>query len=149
MQPNRFFIFLMMSFFFLMSCGPMNAPPKNSPDGSLGVTQISKNSQFMVHVSLNSTSGESTSSPSLGENNYLFHLVYARNFSACSSDARLSVTYWMPEMLEMGKSEEAITLQPDGSYTTTLFFSMSGRWQVTISIKDNNVEDEYTFETDV
>ena len=73
----------------------------------------------------------------------------ALDLKAPSGAAKISVSYWMPDMPDMGRSEEVALLQNDHSFSTTLFFSMSGRRQITLKITDGDDSDEYTFDLSV
>ncbi|HBQ21370.1 MAG: hypothetical protein A2Z91_06580 [Deltaproteobacteria bacterium GWA2_38_16] len=132
-------------FLSFMGCGPMNKKPEdssaNSPSslGSSGLTRFSKDNQFLVYV-------ESASKPTWGENIYRFRFKYSKNLAKTSAQT-ITVQYDMPTMPSMGTSEEIATYNPeDDFFTTTLFFTMSGRWQITLKLEDGALQDEYTFE---
>lgn len=140
----KFFIFESI-LSVIISCGPMNKKPENlsrSPSsfGTGESTNLSKNAKFYIYTSL------STSMPLLGDNFVKIRSVYANTLESLSDKASITVIYRMPEMPQMGDSEEKTTLQSDGSFLTTLFLSMAGRWQIILKIEDGSLQDEYIFE---
>ncbi len=104
---------------------------------------LSKNAQFYIYTSL------SHSQPVLGDNEVTMRFVYANTLLSLSNKAKTTVVYSMPEMPQMGEVEENATLQPDGTFLATLFFSMAGRWHIVLKIEDGSVQDEYAFEIDL
>lgn len=142
-----------------LSCGPMNRAKKGeSTSGtatSLQGVNSSKQNLFLVYAALKSVSpaGESHStisrSPELGDNLFLIRFVHTADLRSVSDKAQLSVTYGMPDMPAMGTDVVTATREADGTFKVTLFFSMSGRWQMMINLQDGDAKDEYSFETDV
>jgi hypothetical protein len=115
-------------------------------DGS----HLSQNNRFYIHLSFQrSENPERASAPDVGENTYLIRFVHSDDLRTLAADARLSVTYGMPEMPEMGESAGEVTRKSDGSFEVRLFFSMPGRWSVNFKIEDGSVEDHYAFETKI
>ncbi|MBI2608768.1 MAG: FixH family protein [Deltaproteobacteria bacterium] len=101
---------------------------------------LSKNAQFYIYNSL------FHSKPILGDNEITMRFVYANTLVSLSDKAKITVIYSMPEMPQMGEEKENATLQSDGTFLTTLFFSMAGRWHIILKIEDDSVQDEYAFE---
>ncbi len=142
----------------LLGCGPMNSPKKinsddqnkkkSSPTAS-GATRVSKNNQFYVYATpVNPSASNIPSSTRLeiGENTYLFRFSHCEDLKNPSDQATLKITYWMPEMPDMGKSDGVAVRQTDGSYTSTLFFGMPGHWEITLKMQDGNIQDDYVFD---
>ena len=135
----------------VVSCGPMNTPPKDgsnpgvnniTADGNLKST---KAGGFYPLIGL----AGGTQRPILGENKYSLRFVCAQDLHQPSTDTKVTFSYWMPEMPSMGKFTETATLQPDGSYLTTLFFSMAGKWEITVRIEEKSGTDEYVFNASI
>ncbi len=125
-------------------CGPMNTQPKSigaQSNQTAEASKLSKNSLFYAYLS--QTNGNSAA---LGDNEYSTRLVYSKNLSNLSQNAKVTFSYSMPAMPDMGKSEAQGIRQSDGSYIATLFYSMSGRWEVILKIEDNEIQDEYQFD---
>lgn len=135
--------------FFMTSCGPMNKNPQNfvsNSSPSLGAgdnTNLSKDTKFYIHTSL------STSTPVLGDNHVQIRSVYANTLEPLSDKAKMSVVYRMPEMPQMGDSQDKAMLQSDGSFLITLFLSMAGRWQIIFKVEDGPIQDEYIYEVNL
>ncbi len=144
-------VILALFLFLIWGCGPMNSKPQTNLDSSglpsaplsTGSTRISKNNHFYVYAALSSSGA---SSLDVGENTYLIRFAHCEDLQNPSSQAMLSVTYGMPEMPEMPYEEVIATRQENGSYAAILFFSMTGRWEVTLKIQDGSTRDEYAFE---
>ena len=136
----------------LTACGPMNSEKATNADFP-HTEKISKNAMstqnnlFLVHMipqGQNSTAGLE-----VGDNNYLIHGVRADNLSSLSDQAKITISYWMPDMPTMGKSDAVAIRQNDGSYEVTLFYSMTGKWEITVTIQDGSKQDNYVFETNL
>jgi len=136
-------------------CGPVNGEKKISasssgPSPSLRTVSSSKNEAFLVYSTLQTASGQGTAAvPQVGDNVFLLRCVHARDLRGVSEQAKVTVTYWMPDMPAMGKSEATATRQAEGTYAVTLFFSMAGKWQMIVSLQDGDSKDEYVFETTI
>lgn len=132
------------------ACGPMNtekktdAGPANSEQSLKGIAST-QNNVFYVHMTQQGAS--TAASPDVGDNAYLVRIVHASDLSGLSDQAKVTISYWMPDMPAMGKSDATATRQADGSYAVTLFFSMAGRWQITVTMQDGSTQDNYVFET--
>lgn len=141
-QIQCLIVFIMVWF---TACGPINhPPPSQSIESSLGLSdtiRLSKNHIFYVFVS-------SVSSLAVGENQYLMRFSH-RDLRPSSSLAKVKVIYWMPDMLEMGKTEEMALLQPDGSYMAVISYVMPGRWEVVLKLEDGTLQDELVFNVQV
>lgn len=160
----------------LPGCGPMNQPPpapqpappsapqpasQPAPDqgsvpgaGGQKVPEQEPRPGFLIEAKLVAAEGVEGAprSPVLGENTYAIRVVRADDAappSPPSAGATLKATYRMPEMPDMGRYEESAERQADGAFKVTLFFSMSGRWQVVFQVKDGSVENEYVLEAKV
>lgn len=137
----------------LLSCGPMNERPNAAASsdapaaGALGNTILSKEKKFYVYIGdATTSSGAFSSQPELGENSYTVRFVHTEHLIFPSLDAKVTATYEMPTMPEMG-SETAIGIrQSDGSFTLNLFYSMPGKWQITTRFEDGGIADEHSFE---
>ncbi len=131
----------------ISSCGPMNDPPTANPNdvsrllSENSPAQISQKNQFLIFVS-------GPSKKQLRDNPYFIRLVYA-DLRSLSSEAKLTIHYWMPDMLGMGKSQAVASRKADGSFTSTLSFSMEGIWEISIHIQDGSIEDEYIFQESI
>ena len=136
----------------LYGCGPMNGmPPENTTIRNFSgntTSQSSKNSHFLVFIS----NGSQTSFPSPqarpGDNAYVIRIVHA-DLKPLSSDAHVTLTYGMPDMPGMGKKTVTATHETDGTFRASLFFSMSGMWEVSLDMKDQGIEDVYVFTEDL
>ncbi len=153
MKTILFGFILISAILTVGSCGPMNKVGESSEKrvvGTVGSSSSSKNNLFYVFTSPIDPSSLAYTSPKRGDNLYLIRFVHAPDLHTPSSNAQVShITYWMPAMPEMGKEETQGVRQEDGSFRATLFFSMRGRWEVTLKIKDGEIEDEYVFETEI
>lgn len=146
---NKFGLGL-ISLILVTACGPMNS--EKISNAELGHTEkISKNvmnTQNNVFLVYMSPQGQNPpASLEVGDNTYLIHGVHAADLSNFSDQAKITISYWMPDMPTMGKSDATAIRQNDGSYEVTLFYSMSGRWEITLTIQDENKQDNYVFET--
>lgn len=135
---------------FLTACGPMNKEKpaasggndQATPQALKGVNATSK-SLFYIH-----TAPQKKDAPlEVGDNVYALRVVNADDLSGISDKSKLTISYWMPEMPAMGKTDAEATRQEDGTYNVTLFFSMAGKWQMTLTIQDESKKDDYVFET--
>lgn len=141
----------------LASCGPVNTEPKpsnlNDSSGPVasGATKISKGSHFYVYTARKGSGNllSNSSDGEVGDNEYVVRFAHCEDLQFPSNDATINVTYWMPDMPDMGKSEAAGIRQPDGSFLITLFYSMPGRWEITLKIKNGSMQDEHVFETKI
>lgn len=142
----------------MASCGPMNGQKKSgdatagdsasNPAAATGATRLSTESRFYVYAALSSATGAATpATPALGDNTYVVRIAHSSDLHPLSNDAVVRLTYEMPDMPAMGTSEATVARQPDGSFSATLFYSMSGRWRVTVKLQDAGSQDEYVFET--
>jgi hypothetical protein len=143
----------------LTDCGPVNSEQKTSNPNNLllpvsaGATQVSQKKYFYVYVTRKNSENRTPNSSSrsskieVGDNEYLIRFAHCEDLQAPSNNATIDVTYWMPDMPDMGKSEVASIQQSDGSFLVTLFFSMPGRWEMTLKIKNGSIQDAYVFET--
>lgn len=140
------------------SCGPMNGQKKSgggtagdsvsNPAAGTGATRLSTESRFYVYAGLSgSNSDAAAAAPALGDNTYVMRIAHSNDLHPPSNDAVVRVTYGMPDMPAMGTSEALAARQSDGSFSATLFYSMAGRWRVTVSLRDADSQDEYVFET--
>ena len=123
------------------SCGPMNKPPSSvekSVLGSVG-SNNSKNNLFSI-LTKNSAPAE------MGDNTFFIRCFHASDLKSTASESKISVSYWMPSMPEMGKDEVQATQLPDGRHEATLLFSMAGTWEITLKITEDSLQDEYVFE---
>lgn len=154
MLPRTALILVSLSAAVVSSCGPVNREKKSDstgglPSASFGSVNSSKNNAYLVYSTLqaSATPGATGDVPQVGDNAFLIRCVHATDLRGPSDQAKVSVTYWMPDMPAMGKSEAAATRQADGTYAVTLFFSMAGKWQMTVNLQDGSDQDEYVFET--
>ena len=136
----------------LTACGPMNT--ERISDAELGHTEkISKNvmsTQNNIFLVYMTPQGQGTSAGlEVGDNTYAIHGVRAADLSSLSDQAKITISYWMPDMPTMGKSDATAIRQNDGSYDVTLFYSMAGKWEITITIQDGTKQDNYVFETNL
>lgn len=139
--------------FILSSCGPMNKEkPAISNNGggdtqatpqSLKGVNATKQNLFLVYLAQQ----KSDAKPEVGDNVYSIRIVNVSNLQSVSDQAKLAISYWMPEMPAMGKTDVNAIKQEDGTYEATLFFSMLGKWQMTLTIQDESKKDDYVFET--
>lgn len=146
---NVLLIFLIL---VLIACGPVNEkkPAANvtgGPNAPLKGVNTSQNNQFLVYTSL-FENGEGTKSktPSEGDNVYSIRVVSFEDLSSLPETAQINVNYWMPDMPAMGKFDSKALRGEDGTYKATLFFGMTGRWQMTIQIESGDRKDTYVFE---
>ena len=138
---SYFWILLLLG---LISCGPMNGTPpentntRNAP--SLGgniISRSSKESHFLISVIVPQTQ--------LGDNEYVIRIAHA-DLRRLSPECQVTITYGMPDMPQMGKETITATSQSDGTtFEATLFFSMSGTWEISLAMKDQLIEDTYVF----
>ncbi len=149
---SRAIVIVPLAAILLSACGPMNGERKAGPatgtsGSSLNSVNISKNRAFFVYSTLQSSTGPSASdAPQVGNNVFLLRCVHATDLRSPSEQATLRVTYWMPDHPAMGTSDAVASRQTDGTYRVTLFFSMPGRWQMTVGLTDGSTQDEYVFE---
>ena len=146
MQLSKITKYLAIPFLSLIfiGCGPMNTQPKNTKiqtNQSSESSKLSKNNQFYTY--LVKTNG---SAAALGDNEYSSRLVYSKDLKNLSPNAKVTFSYSMPAMPDMGKFEAPGILQIDGSYKVTLFYSMAGDWEIILKIEDNATQDEYQFD---
>ncbi|MBI2645908.1 MAG: FixH family protein [Deltaproteobacteria bacterium] len=81
----------------------------------------------------------------MGDNDYVIRIAHA-DLRRLSPEGQVTLTYGMPDMPEMGKETITATSQGDGTtFEATLFFSMSGTWEISLNIKDQLIEDTYVF----
>lgn len=154
-------LFIILSLFISMGgmwgCGPMNGTPPADTNTTRAIPsennmngptswQPSKNNQFLIFIS-NMTVGSSASpESSLGDNLYVIHCTQTDlNLSHLSSDAELSISYEMPDMPQMGKETVVASHNPDGTFSASLFYSMSGVWKISLTIKNQLIKDTYVF----
>jgi len=138
--------------FVFSACGQMNKekPPvtgggentQATPQPIKGVN-ATKNNLFLVYVALQ----KSETKPVVGDNIYNIRVQNVSDLGPISERGKLTVSYWMPEMPGMGKFDALTTRNQDGTYAVTLFFSMAGKWEVTITIQDEIKKDDYVFGT--
>ena len=122
-------------------CGPMNKLSSSDEKpllGSVGAT-TSKNNLFSI-LTKNSAPAE------MGDNTFFIRCFHASDLKSTASESKISVSYWMPSMPEMGKDEVQATQLLDGRHEATLFFSMEGTWEITLKITEDSLQDEYVFE---
>jgi len=126
-----------------LACGPMNEKPKDTPNklNDFSGAVVTQNKLFYFYAS-----NTSAATPQVGDNSYLFRLVSTKDLQPLTSQSKIAITYWMPDMPDMGKTDIVASQQEDKSYKATLFFSTSGRWEITVKVQDTNVEDAYVFE---
>lgn len=139
--------------FILSACGPMNKEKPAASDSGGGDTQATpqalkgvkatKENLFLVYLAPQKTEAK----PEVGDNVYSIRIVNVSDLKVVSDQAKLTISYWMPEMPAMGKSDATATRQEDGTYAITLFFSMAGKWEMTLTIQDESKKDDYVFET--
>ena len=135
---------------FLSACGPMN---KEKPAASGGNDQVTPQALKGVNATTNNlflvyTAPQKKDAPAeVGDNIYNLRVLHANDLSGVTDKSKLTVSYWMPEMPAMGKADAEATRQEDGTYNVTLFFSMAGKWQMTLTIQDESKKDDYVFET--
>jgi len=124
-----------------LSCGPMNKLPSSDEKSVLSSVggSLSKNNLFSV-LTKNSTPTE------MGDNTFFIRCFHASDLKSTASESKISVSYWMPSMPEMGKDEVQATQLLDGRHEATLFFSMEGTWEITLKITEDSLQDEYVFE---
>ncbi|MBI2521873.1 MAG: FixH family protein [Bdellovibrio sp.] len=140
----------------ISSCGPMNKEVKDEliQTGSLGQAsgpaKVTTNEKYYVSMILADENGVTlTRKPKDNEKLLLIiRSVHAQDLHPLASETKLSILYEMPSMPGMEVEEEA-TLQADGSYRVSILFSMGGIWKVTLTIKDGDKKDEYSFETEI
>ena len=126
----------------LISCGNINEEPlPGEGDQTTQNSKITKNNEFYVYFA-----SVNNAKPELGDNAYVARFVRAKDLKPLSADAKVTFTCEMPQMPEMGTTEVAGQRQADGSYNVSLFYSMGGRWQITIKIEDGASTDVYTHE---
>lgn len=141
-----------------VSCGPMNKETDKGLDGQLPHTQkigslaekslgLSKNDLFLIHTKVH-TKNDQTDKPTIGNNTYQFRFVHT-DLLPLSPSAEVSIMYWMPAMPAMGKIEDVLIREADGSYSVDLYYSMLGKWEVNIFVKDGETADEYVFEIEI
>ena len=147
--------------FLLTQCSPMNeAPPKEalldsgggngaSKTVSLGGAQLTKNNRFIAYVSAVDAALSTVLKPTVGDTPYLIRFVASGDLRPPTADSRVSVTYWMPDMPDMGKTDAVATRKDDGSFQTSVFFGMPGRWQLDIKFKNDTTEDDQTIEVKI
>ncbi len=148
MPLSKFFpAILLCSLFAFSACGPMNTEKKtdsnveNSGKTLKGIAS-SQNNTFYLHAAL-----QGVATPEVGDNIYSIRAVHAGDLSSLSNQAKVSASYWMPDMPAMGKSDAVAAREADGSFAITLFYSMAGRWEVTVTVQDGDKQDNYVFET--
>lgn len=137
----------------LGACGPMNKVKttaygsNESPSTLAGMSSV--HNTFYVHTSLQPTEESTSATPvaQLGDNTYVMRVVRAADLAPLTAAAKVRLSYFMPDMPAMGTSDAIATLQADGSYVFTLFYSMSGLWRSTLTIEDGNLQDDFSFET--
>ncbi|MBI3017166.1 MAG: FixH family protein [Deltaproteobacteria bacterium] len=143
--------FWTLLFLGLISCGPMNGTPpestntRNTPSMGNNVSQSSKESHFLISISNKTQNSFIIPQTQLGDNDYVIRIAHA-DLRRLSPEGQVTLTYGMPDMPEMGKETITATSQGDGTtFEATLFFSMSGTWEISLNIKDQLIEDTYVF----
>ena len=122
--------------FLFFGCGPVNSKPESTnntsnnsskgtelPVSDSGDVRFTKNRAFYIFVA---PKAGKNSKKEMGDNDYIFRIAQAKDLASLSSDASVTISYWMPEMPAMGKSDATATRQSDGSFLATLFISMQG-----------------------
>ncbi len=129
----------------LLSCGPMNkkADDFSQALASFGNGGNSKDNKFYVVTSFSDTK------PVWGDNDIVMRFVYSSTLLPLSNQAKVSIVYHMPKMPGMGTETETADLNPNGTYTATLFFSMRGWWEVTLKIDDGGMHDELVLQINI
>ena len=143
---------LIIGFAGLSACGPMNTKKEDTQGqtATLKGVNASKNGSFLVYSGVQPAAGPAkTGSPQVGDNVFVFRSVRASDLTALSDQAKITVTYWMPDMPDMGKEDAAGARQPDGTFQAALFFGMAGRWEMTVKLEDGALRDEYVFEAKI
>ncbi len=134
----------------LVGCGPMNGTPpqnsstRNAPSSGNTVSQSSKESHFLVFISNKIQNSFIVPQTQLGDNEYVLRIAHA-DLRPLSPEAQVTLTYEMPDMPQMGQETVSATHESDGTFKATLFFSMSGLWEISLKIKDQWIEDTYVF----
>ena|SRR3989338_1727186 len=146
---SYFWILLLLG---LISCGPMNGTPpentntRNAP--SLGgniISRSSKESHFLISISNKTQNSFIVPQTQLGDNDYVIRIAHA-DLRRLSPECQVTITYGMPDMPQMGKETITATSQSDGTtFEATLFFSMSGTWEISLEVKDQLIKDTYVF----
>lgn len=86
--------------------------------------------------------------PSKGTNNITISIVDKNGKPV--ENAIVTIDYGMPPMPGMPPMDYKTEAKPSGKeYTSTLNFSMSGPWYITIKIKKNGVSEKAKFNIDV
>ena len=141
--------------FAFIGCGPMNEKPADTPniqgeqkdkEGVFEGAQKSKSGLFYVKVIRTKSDVDTQEeAPCVGENPYMLKLVSTSSLSSISEDSKIVIKYWMSAMPGMGISDAEVMRHEDGTYRAHLDFSMSGEWEVKVSIQEGTNRDEYTF----
>ncbi|QWK19957.1 MAG: FixH family protein [Hydrogenobacter thermophilus] len=91
------------------------------------------------------------SKPKVGRNSALLYIFYTKSNNPVDKKLNLEIVPWMTEH-EHGSTEiPKVSLgMKAGEYKiTSLTFTMPGKWQIYVKVKDNNFEDTLVFDVTV
>ncbi|MCM2279875.1 MAG: FixH family protein [Oligoflexia bacterium] len=131
------------------ACGPMNQPVGREAGNELaslrsGQTVLTRNKRFVLYLGLS----DAKARPVQWDNAYTIRVMRADQFTPLSPAATVTIHSDMPGMAGMDATDLA-TVNPDGSFSATLIYSMPGLWSVKVTIQDGTETDEYEFEEQI